>query len=487
MPAQDALLVVPYSRTYTQRLPWGLMYISAYLESKGLSSSIADYKGVTSEEARRLILERIGNEKPPVIGITCTGAELWVVSDLCNKIRALSPASRIVIGGPHASACPFHFSDAGLDFDYLVIGEGEVTFYELVSALTKGSAAEGIAGLAYKSGGVLKFTPARPLIADLDSLPFPAYDKIDMEYYCRPNVWAIRSVYLSSFNMFTARGCCFSCKFCAEHAVFGRKVRSMSPGRIADHIEKVLALYRVDAIYFMDEIFTVNMVKLRELFAELRKRGIKILFGCQTRANLLNEEILSFLKENGCLQVDLGVESGSSRILEIVNKQVSLEAIDSAASAFRKTGVRCLANMLVNVPGENLKDIDDSVSLVRRSRYNVVLWNVYTPFPGVAFDRVMDLEDLNTMLDYPSEKAIDTLEEKYKFGDYSLSIRGLLDRVYSETFHPKHIRFRLSPSYWTGALRMFSYILDTRYLSALARSRRKAQYLINLFRQRSAT
>ena len=118
-------------------------------------------------------------------------------------------------------------------------------------------------------------------------------------------------------------------------------------------------------------------------------------------------------------------------------------------------------------------------------KYSMVLWNVYIPFPGVEFGRSLDLEDLNPMLKYPSKETIDLLEKKYKFALYKKPIQKVAEELYSLTFYPKHVRFTLSPSYWASFFRMISFVFDYRYILQMLKSKRKMQYINNLFTQRT--
>ena len=479
-------LIVPYTRSYTQRLPLGLMTISSYLLSKGIENEILDYKGISEKEAFNKIKEVILKEKPKIIGLTCLVSEVGVVKDICAFAGENSKESTIIIGGPHPTISPQHFVDMEVKFDYLVVGEGENTFYELAKTIMNNGEIEQVKGIAYKKGGKLHFNKPRELIQNLDELPMPAYDKVNMEYYCRPNVWAIRPIYLSSFNLFTSRGCPYNCNFCVAHTIFGRKVRYISPEKVVEHIEHVVKNYNVDALYFADESFTISKQRVYDIFNLLKKKNIKILWGCETRVNLLDEELLRFMKENGCMQIDFGIESGSEKMLKIMNKQTTINEIKKIGNICRRIKLRHLANMMVNLPGETLDDIEQSLSLVKEMRYNVVLWNTYTPFPGSNFGGNLDIDDLDLLLQYPSKTTFDLLEKKYKFASYDKKITDVLDYLYANIFHPKYFKFSLKFSYWTSVFRTVSFLFDHRYILQLLKSKRKMSYITNIFKQRTS-
>ncbi len=479
----EILLIVPPTRSYTQRLPLGLMYISSFLESKGEKNIIIDFKGISNDLAYNRIKEKIIQSKPGFVGITCVVSEVNIVHDMCEFIKKNSSETIIVVGGPHASICPENFVERGIKFDYLVLGEGEITVYELIQTLKEGGDINNVEGIGFMKAGKLVRNKPREMIQNLDELPFPAYDKVDMRYYCRPNVWSIRPIYISSFMIFTSRGCPYNCNFCAAHAVWGRKVRFMSPNRVVQHIEYVIKNFKIDALYFGDESFTVSKQRIYDIFNLLKSKKIKILFGCQTRVNLLDEELLKFLRNNGCLQIDFGIESGSDRMLKIMNKQTNIEMSEKIAKICRKIKLRHFANMLINVPGETLDDIEKSLRFVKDMGYSSVIWNVYCPVPGVNWERTLDMEDLDTFNKYPSKEAFELLERKYKFGDYRQSICMILAYLYSKTFHPKYFRFSLHPYYYRSIYQSISYIFDFRYIFQLVKSKRKMEYITNLFKQ----
>lgn len=484
-PGSNILLIAPYTRSFTQRMPLGLMYISSYLTAHGEENSILDFKGISEDEARNKTEKALIELKPSFVGLTCLCSEMETIKQLTDFIKLNLPESIIVIGGPHASSSPQHFLEMEIFFHFLVLGEGEMALLELISCLKNKSNIEDVQGIAFVVNSEIKYNTPRPLIEDLDVLPLPAYDKVDMNYYCRPNVWAIRPIYLSALSIFSSRGCPYGCKFCVEFAVFGRRVRYVSPEKVIEHIKFLIDNYKIDALFFFDEAFTLSKEHVKKIFRLYKENNLKILWGCQTRINLLDEELLSIFKANGCIQVDFGIESGSDKMLKIMNKGLTVEKIVEIGKLCNKTGVRHLANMLINVPGENMEDIEMSLSLVNRIKYNVVLWNVYIPFPGVSIGKSIGAQELSIMQD--ASQALNLLETKYKFGNYTETLQSILNRLYSLSFHPKHFKVSFHLSYWTSFVRLFSYLFDPRYIRAILTSKRRKEYFKNLFNQNFKT
>jgi len=367
------VLISPHTRADTQRLPIGLMSISSFLTSKGIDNDIIDIKKLSGDVAFNEIVKKVKQIDPDIIGVTCCATEIFEIKKLCSEIKSLLPSSKIVLGGPHPTYRPEDFVRADVNFDYIVIGEGEKTLYELVVAIKENKSIDCVRGLFYQGGR----TEPRELIENLDELPMIAYDKIDMDYYTKPNVWAIRPVLLSSLWVFSSRGCPFKCKFCVAHAVFGRKIRYRSPEKVVSEIKFLISKYKIDGVFFGDESFTLNRKHISRLCELLR--DINVVWGCQTRAGNIDENLLQEMKWSGCIQIDFGIESGSDKILKVLNKGTNTEQYRKAGKICKKAGMRQLANMMINVPTEELKDIDMSVNLLNEIEYNVVLWNVYPP------------------------------------------------------------------------------------------------------------
>ena len=456
------------------------MSISAYLLSKGIENKIVDPKGLPGDTAFRNIVDNAALENPDVIGITCCATEIFEIKKLCREIKKRVPGTRIVLGGPHPTYRPDDFIRAEVDFDYIIRGEGEISFYKLTEALRKKEDPKSVDGLCIKTEKGIKNISEPKLIDTLDHLPLPAYSKVDMNYYSKPNVWAIRPVYISAVWVFTSRGCPFNCKFCVAHSVFGRTIRKQSPSYIIRQIKYLVAKYKIDAIFFGDECFTFDKDRVKEICRLMKKEKISIIWGCQTRPQLIDEEIIKVMKDAGCIQIDMGVESGSERILGIMNKKMVVADYIRAARLMTRYGIRQLANMMINIPGETLKDIDKSVRLLKIMRPNVVLWNVYNPIPGVNFGRELELKDLESQLDSTSEMAFEMIEKKYKFGMYEKKISEILNELHDIFPHPRYLKFRFDIQYCKRWLRIFSYLFDLRYIIKLFRSRRKKDYIRSL-------
>lgn len=444
-------LVSPPSRTNTQRMPLGLMFLSSSLSRSGIRNVIIDIK--SDKDAFQNTVAEFKKHFFEAAGITCCATEIFEIKDLCEAIKKYSPKTKIILGGPHPTVRPEHFE--GVPYDCLVRGEGEEVLVEIMQKI--------------KNGESLKKTYRCFCPPDLNSLPMPAYDKIDVEYYARPSVWGIRFVYLSALGLLTSRGCPYKCKFCVAHAVSGRKVRRLSPENWIKTVKYLLDTYGIDGMFFFDEVFTVNKKWVREVCRLINENNIDMLWGCQTRTDLIDLDLMKTMKRTGCIQIDVGHESGSQKMLDIMNKRNTVTANLRFAKNCRKVGLRHLANMMINLPGETLKDIGKSIDFVKRIKPHVTLWAPYRAIPGVAFGKEMTLDDLQ-------EFTSEMLENKYKFGDYKDSLQSILSGIHKVFPYPLALKITPNPLYWWRWVRYFSYLFSVRYWVKVLKSQRRRQY-----------
>ena len=244
---------------------------------------------------------------------------------------------KTIVGGPEPGAYVREYLEAGADV--VVIGEGEITMEELLPALrdkfrSRSGESHGIAFLG-EDGSVVQTAP-REQIADLDAQPWPARDAIDVTRYVR--TW--RDAHgQGSLSFITARGCPYQCRWCS-HQVFGMTHRRRKPIAVVDEVEWLLSTYQPDMVWIADDVFTIHHGWLRQYAAEMRRRGLRIPFECISRADRLNPEVADLLAELGCFRVWIGSESGSQRILDAMERGVTVEQVQTAVAACKTHGIQ---------------------------------------------------------------------------------------------------------------------------------------------------
>ena len=363
--------------------PLGLLYLSAYLKRRGLCVEVYDSTfGTRAELLRRF--EQLGGG---LIGIY---TNLLTRGSVLALIAAAKQAGcTVVLGGPESASHSADYLHAGADV--VVIGEGEQTLAELIAVLpsTPPHGLHGVRGIVFRDeAGVPVQTPARANIADLDSLPLPDREAIDHGKYL--DAWRQHHG-ASSINLITARGCPYKCAWCS-HAVYGYTHRRRSPAGVADEVAWIVGRYDPDQLWYADDVFTISHPWLRDYAKELRERGIHRPFETITRADRLQSEAaVEALRELGCYRVWIGSESGSQRVLDAMQRGVTVEQVRRAVKLAQRHGIEVGMFLMWGYEGEEIEDIAATVEHVKQSNPDVFLTTVAYPIKGTRyFERVQD-------------------------------------------------------------------------------------------------
>jgi anaerobic magnesium-protoporphyrin IX monomethyl ester cyclase len=359
------------------------------------------------EEAFTAALER---EQPKVVGIgvlaTVRAAALRLAALACDH------GAVVVVGGADPTGRPesylHHQADGQQPISVVVIGEGEQTLEELVPLLLDGVAAEGrlteVPGLAFlDSDGNVVTTAPRPHCADLDRLPLPARDLIDVEAYRR--AWQGRHGRFS-LSIIATRGCPYGCTWC-QKSVFGRSFRPRSAEAVAEEMRIIKERYEPDQLRIVDDVMGIDRGWVRAWHNAVLARDAVVPFECLSRVELMDEEIVRLLKEAGCVRIAFGAESGSQKVLDAMKKGTRVEQIGRAADLCRQAGIETYFYLMLGYPGEEWADIRETVKLLKDTRPNQFSSTVAYPLPGTEFyeevqHRLLDTPDW----DYTAENRL---------------------------------------------------------------------------------
>jgi radical SAM superfamily enzyme YgiQ (UPF0313 family) len=265
--------------------------------------------------------------------------------------------------------------------DIGVIGEGELTFLELVKVLENKKPQQVCAelrkvnGIIFKSGRSTITTEPRKFIDNLDDLPYPAVDLLSLERYYGCNH---KKPYMT---MITSRGCPYQCSFCSKQP-WGSSFRKHSAERIVDEIEFYVKRLGVKAIDFFDDTLTSDQNRITQIIDLVKKRKIKFEFGLLTRADLVSQKLLTGLKEIGCRIISFGVESGVPRILKILNKDISLAQVKDAFRWANKAGISTVGFFMIGNPTETREEIKQTIKLAKELNADYIKANILIPYPG---------------------------------------------------------------------------------------------------------
>ncbi|MEZ4774617.1 MAG: radical SAM protein [Bacteroidia bacterium] len=404
--------------------PLGILYISAWLEENGLKNTIFD----TTFSAPAQLFDYILAERP---------AYLLVYVNLMTKINVLRLIrfvrsqqdlnhTKIILGGPEVKYHAANFLENQADF--LVIGEGEVTTLELLQALESGENADiaAIQGLAFRDGsGNVVFTEARTKVRDIDSLPFPARDKIDLHQYME--TWRTHHG-KSTLSVSTMRGCPYTCKWCSR-AVYGLSYRRRSPEKVAEELAYLQQHYNPDSLWFVDDVFTVSHKWLADFRDAIAKKEIHIPFECITRADRMNEEVIKMLKESGCFRVWIGAESGSQKIIDRMDRRVDVNQVREMIILTRKHGLEAGTFIMLGYPGETETDIEETIDHLKIANPDHFTITVAYPIKGTElYQEVAAIQTVLPEWATSTDRDIDFVRT-YPRNYYNWAVRHVVNEV----------------------------------------------------------
>ncbi len=378
----------PGSEQPAGNLPIGLMYLAAVLKKVGyiveiLDAFMTDCSFQENGETINVglpfdrIKQEIALRKPDIVGIsgpfTCQIGNAIKISNLAKQVNQ---KILTVVGGPHVTLVPEEFLKEATNVDVAVVGEGEYALLEISEAFEGKRQFSQILGIAYRQNGAVIINPARPLMQQLDDLPYPAYDLVDMEMYISPKKIGYRSFQDRAISMITSRGCPFNCCFCAVHLHMGQNFRAHSAKYVLDHIQYVVDKFKVKNIFFEDDNLTLDVKRFEEICDGIIERKIKI--GWETpngvRADCLNLELLKKMKQSGANSVFVGVESGDQQILDkVICKSLDLNRVVEFAKNAKQIGLKTGAFYIIGFPGEKKENMQRTVAfaLELKRKYDV--------------------------------------------------------------------------------------------------------------------
>ena len=366
--------------------PLGTLYAASAIRMAGRSVGLFDSMLATSEAD---ILPRIREHKPRVVVIY--DDDFNYLTKMClTRMREAAftmaetakreGCSVVVHGSDSVDHLEKYFAHGA---DMVVCGEGEQTLIETLDhLLDKSRSVETISGLAYKSNGRIHRNAERPVQKNLDSLPFPAWDLVDIERY--RTVWERRHGYFS-VNMVTTRGCPFHCNWCAK-PIYGQVYNTRSPGNVVEEMLWLKNAVRPDHIWFCDDIFGLKPGWVAEFSKEVQQRDAAIPFKCLARVDLLlKEDAIENLRKAGCATVWVGAESGSQKILDAMEKGTTVQQICEASAKLKRAGIRTGFFLQYGYPGETREDIELTMKMVKECLPDEIGVSVSYPLPGTKF------------------------------------------------------------------------------------------------------
>jgi len=372
-------LDVNYLPSTAVGIPLGMISVAAQIRKDGHTVAVFDsllYPEKTNDKTHfgasfHTIGKAVRDFAPDVIGVTnLFSTQMAKALRLTEFIKAQYPRTKIIVGGPHATAKPEEFLTPTSGVDMAVIGEGEITLANILKYYAGTMKLHDVKGIAYMHHGKLLRNPLE-YIQDLDSLPYPAYDLIEIEKYFELAKEGRGSRYYDIFyepmkeiTMITSRGCPYECIFCSIHPTMGYKFRYQSPAYVVAHIEFLLQKYGVELIHFEDDNLTLNQPRLEKIFDLILEK--KLVFAWDTpngvRADALSFSLLEKAKRTGLQHLRIAIESGNEEFLNtVIKKRLKLEKVIETAKNCKQLGIPLSAFYIIGFPGETKEKIQETL------------------------------------------------------------------------------------------------------------------------------
>ena len=362
--------------TANRMAPLGLLSVAAWLEKSGHDVYVHDCLGPKVPSGTDEIVQSILSVKPELVGISATTSGFIDGYELVRHIKTIDPKVKNIFGGVHISSIGADLLERFEHIDYLCMGEGELTLTQLAD----GNAPETIDGLVWRNNGRVVSNPQRAHIADLDSLPFPAYEKLD-GFPQGYNLPLFSYIYSPGATMVTSRGCPYQCSYC-DRSVFKKGFRYNSADYIYEHMQYLRHRFGVRHINIYDDLFTANRKRIETLCDLLTTKPLGIQFNCAVRTGHADNRLLKMLKKAGCLQVSLGIETGDMALMEEHKPGVRIDDVSDTIKRIQSAGLRAKGLFMMGLPGETEASIRKTSDFALSLGLDDMNMSKFTPFHG---------------------------------------------------------------------------------------------------------
>lgn len=408
--AAEQAIMKPY-------VPLGILSISAFLEKYNIPNSVFDstFSSLDKLKAHLII------EKPDLLCIyvnLMTRLNVLKIIELAKNTEGLKD-TKILLGGPETRYHKPEFINAGADF--IIAGEGENCTLELVLALQNNTSLTEVKGLTFRlDEGEIIENPEPEKIKNIDELPFPAREKVDLEKYFQ--AWSTAHGY-TSLSVNTMRGCPYTCKWCSR-SVYGLSYRRRSPDRVVEELLYIKSHYNPTQIWFVDDVFTISHNWLTEFSEKVNNVNAVIPYECISRSDRLNEKVMQLLKKSGCFRIWIGAESGSQSVIDLMDRRISVKHTKEMIKLAKKHNMEAGTFIMLGYPGEKEKDIFETVEYLKDSMPDQFTITIAYPIKGTPL-----FEEVESSFTYSPEWSSGT--------DRDIDFK----RTYSRPYYNYAVRF----------------------------------------------
>ena len=385
--------------------PLGVAYLAAVLERNGYTVKILDLAaedfnnregiednlvmiGLSYKETEKRIIDF----EPDMVGVSCLiSSQYGDMLKLCELVKKIDKNIVTIVGGGHPSALPAQSLQCD-NVDFVSIGESEYSLLSALQSLNSNRDVSHIDGFGYKQDGHIHINPKTKFIENIDTIPFPARHLLPMETYFKMNIPQCgTSLKSPNTSILTSRGCPARCIYCASSLFWGRKFRGRSPENVLQEMESLIQLYGVKELSIIDDNLTLDKERAMKLFQGMIDRRLNLVWNTPNGSAVwaLDEELLSKMKEAGCYEVTLAVESGDQEVLtKIVKKPLRLSKVERLVAHAKGMGLLVKAFFMMGFPGETRAQMKKTIDFAKRLRFDAVGIFIATPLPGTELYRI---------------------------------------------------------------------------------------------------
>jgi len=370
--------------------PLGILYLAAVLQEEGIDVSVMDQpaEGFTIKET----VDWVKRENPDILGFSTFSSSGRTAALISSMVKKENPDILTVFGNHYATFNSERILRKYPSVDIIVRGEGEKTVLELVNCLKSEGRLKEVRGITFRNGGNIISTPDQPLIRDLDSLPYPKRELIDIDYHC---IIAGANVAPKRFtSVVSSRGCAYRCRFCSC-TQFARNM--WRPRSVKNTLEELhfLASEGYEQFIFVDDSFTLNPKRVIQLCRDMRKEKLNMDWICEGRVDNSSYEMLHEISKAGCRVLYFGIESANQRILNYFNKQTTPRQSEDAVKAARKAGIDIIVgSFIVGAPDETTEEIMNTINFAKRIPIDIPQFNILGVFPGTDIWNELEAQGL---------------------------------------------------------------------------------------------
>jgi radical SAM superfamily enzyme YgiQ (UPF0313 family) len=368
--------------------PINLGYLAAVLISNGFEVELWDY--VVEHFNGDEFIARLAAFQPDLVGLTSMTNTITSVAQISKLIKYNFPNISIAVGGTHSTALPERTMEEISEVDYIIQGEGEISFLELCQNIANKLYVGSILGLVYRSDAGVVVNSKRPLIDDIDSIPFPARDLVNLNLYNRSHTSrGISRNFFKVSELITSRGCPNHCIFCAGHTSYGYGVRFRSVENVLREVKECIKKYSSKHFSILDDTFTLIPQRTLEICQGFKKLGVT--WDCNTRVNNVTKELLGIMKDSGCRKVSFGIEASSERMLKEIKKGITLEQVRNAVRWAKEEKIDIIEGTFIlgSHPSETIDEVNGTIKLMRELDLDFVFYGIIVPFPGTEIFQIM--------------------------------------------------------------------------------------------------